>query len=137
MLVSIFPYAHTSRVEVRHRISHTLNDIGALYAAFLGLLLKGSLYEYRIKESNQKLFRTFAINIRRQIKITRKLMEQSRFEPLLRGTFPEKKYLKLLQVLDNILNLMLQMELALHKMNSDWRLSIINETWGERKNMVK
>ncbi|CAO3628551.1 unnamed protein product [Cunninghamella blakesleeana] len=136
MLVSIFPYAHTSRVEVRHRISHMLNDIGALYAAFLGLLLKGSLYEYRIKESNQKLFRTFAINIRQQIKITRTLMEQSRFEPLLRGTFPEKKYLKLLQVLDNILNLMLQMEMALHKMNSDWRLSIINETWGERKTMI-
>ncbi|CAO3646288.1 unnamed protein product [Cunninghamella echinulata] len=136
MIVSIVPYAHTSRVEVRHRISHILVDISALYAAFLGLLLKGSLYEYRIKESNQKLFRIFATNIRQQIKVTRALMDQSRFEPMLRGTFPEKKYLKLLQVLDNILNLMLQMELALHKMDSNWRLNIINQTWAERKNYI-
>ncbi|KAI8059103.1 hypothetical protein BC940DRAFT_314415 [Gongronella butleri] len=136
MLITIFPYAHTSRVEVRHHIARMLGDIGALYASFLGLLLKGSRYEYQLKETNQKLFKTFANSIRQHIKITRALMEQSRFEPTLRGPFPEKQYLKLLQVLDNILNIMLQMELALEKIDTRYRLNIVNVTWTERKDMI-
>ncbi|ORX53644.1 hypothetical protein DM01DRAFT_1383643 [Hesseltinella vesiculosa] len=136
MLISIFPYAHTSRVEVRHHISKILGDIGALYASFLGLLLKGSRYEYQLRKTNQKLFKTFANSIRQHIKITRTLMEQSRFEPTLRGPFPEKQYLRLLQVLDNILNILLQMELAMEKTDTRYRLNIVNVTWTERKDMI-
>ncbi|KAI8100188.1 uncharacterized protein BX664DRAFT_253876 [Halteromyces radiatus] len=136
MMISILPYAQTSRVQVRYRVSHIMNDMGVLYASLLGTLLKGSRYEKRIKETNQKLFRVFTNKIRQQIQLTRALLDQSRFEPALRGIFPEKKYLKLLQILDTMLNLMLHMELALEKVDTQWRMEIINQSWIERKNMI-
>ncbi|CAO3591691.1 unnamed protein product [Absidia cylindrospora] len=136
MTISIFPYAHTSRVQVRHRVSYILGDISVLYTSLMGMLLKGSRYDHQIKDTNQKLFRSFANTIRQQIHVTRALLDQSHYEPALRGVFPEKKYLKLLQVMDTMLNLMLQMELALEKVDSPWRLTIVNFSWTERKKMI-
>jgi hypothetical protein len=54
----------------------------------------------------------------------------------LRGVFPEDKYVAILQILENILNLMLEMEQALAKIPHEWRMSIVQNTWKERKVMV-
>jgi hypothetical protein len=137
MVISILPYAHTSRVQVRHRIAYILGDIGVLYTSLMGMLLKGSRYDHRIKDTNQKLFRSFATSIRQQIHVTRALLDQSHYEPALRGVFPEKKYLKLLQVLDTMLNMLLQMDMALERVDTPWRLAVVNHSWMERKNMVR
>lgn len=136
MLASIFPYPKTGRVILRHRISHTLSEIGALYSSFLALLLKTTPQDENVREENRKLFRSVAASIRRQIQGERVLLEQSRFEPALRGTFPEEKYLHILQVLDNILSLMLQMEFSLDKIPLDWRMMVVEDTWKERKQMI-
>lgn len=136
MIISVLPYAHTSRIKVRQQISSILGDMGALYASVLGVHLKGSCYEHHINDVNQKLFNKFANTVRHKINAARALLDESSYEPNLRGAFPEKSYLKLLQVLDSMLNLMLQMELALHKMDHRWRLNVANLFWAERKRMV-
>ncbi|KAI8335402.1 hypothetical protein BC941DRAFT_69716 [Chlamydoabsidia padenii] len=136
VIISVLPYAHTSRVQVRHRIAYILGDIGVLYSSLMGMLLKGSRYDNHIKDTNQKLFRSFTSSIRQQIHVTRALLDQTHYEPALRGVFPEKKYLKLLQVLDTILNMMLQMEMALERVDNSWRLNVVNHSWVERKNTI-
>jgi hypothetical protein len=136
LFISVFPFARTGRVVLRHRIAHTLSELGALYSSFLALLLKNEAEEASVRTANRKLFRSVASSIRRQIKGERVLLEQSRFEPALRGVFPEDKYVAILQILENILNLMLEMEQALAKIPHEWRMSIVQNTWKERKVMV-
>lgn len=113
-----------------------MSELGALYSSFLALLLKNNPEDIQVVEANKKMFRSVAASIRRQIKGERVLLEQSRFEPALRGIFPEDKYLHILQILDNILSLMLEMEFAFEKIPYTWRMMIVKDTWKERKAMV-
>ncbi|GAN08432.1 hypothetical protein MAM1_0204d07943 [Mucor ambiguus] len=136
LLISVFPFPRTGRVVLRHRISQTLSELGALYSSFLALLLKNNVEDINVVEANKKMFRSVAGSIRRQIKGERVLLEQSRFEPALRGIFPEDKYLHILQILDNILSLMLEMEFAFEKIPYTWRMMIVKDTWKERKAMI-
>jgi hypothetical protein len=136
LIISIFPYPRTGRVLLRHRISQTLSDIGVLYSSFLALVLNNTEGDTATRLANRKVFRTFAATIRKQIKGERVLLEQSRFEPSLRGIFPEDKYLHMLQILDNILSLMMEMEYAFNKIPHSWRAMITKDTWKERKTMV-
>jgi hypothetical protein len=136
LIMSVFPYPRTGRVLLRHRISQTLSEIGVLYSSFLALVLKNAEEDAATRAVNRKIFRTFAATIRRQIKGERVLLEQSRFEPALRGIFPEDKYLHMLQILDNILSLMMQMEYSFGKIPYSWRAMITKDTWKERKTMV-
>ncbi|KAI9488752.1 hypothetical protein BDB00DRAFT_29073 [Zychaea mexicana] len=136
LVISIFPYPRTGRVELRHRISRTLGDAAALYSSFLALLLKNGYHETEIRMSNRKVFRTVAAEIRKQIKGQRVLLEQSRFEPALRGVFQEHKYIQILQVLDNLVNLMIEMENALERIHESWRIELVRDTWKERKNAI-
>ncbi|KAI8882877.1 hypothetical protein K501DRAFT_220372 [Backusella circina FSU 941] len=136
LFISVFPFPRTGRVVLRHRIAQTLSELGALYSSFLALLLKNEPESVCIQRANRKLFRCVASSIRRQIKGERVLLEQSRFEPALRGVFPEDKYVAILQILENILNLMLEMEQALAKIPHEWRMTIVSNTWKERKVMI-
>ncbi|KAI9275510.1 hypothetical protein BDA99DRAFT_495652 [Phascolomyces articulosus] len=136
VVVSLFPYPRTGRVELRHRISRTLGDAAALYSSFLALLLKNGYHDRAIRMSNRKVFQKVAAGIRKQIKGQRVLLEQSRFEPALRGVFQEDKYIQILQVLDNIVNLMIEMENALERIHERWRIDLVRDTWKERKNAI-
>ena len=123
-------------MELRHRISRTLGDVAALYSSFLALLLKNGYHDQEIRSSNRKVFQRVAVGIRKQIKGQRVLLEQSRFEPALRGVFQEDKYIQILQVIDNIVNLMIEMENALERIPERWRIDLVQNTWKERKNAV-
>ncbi|KAI8967353.1 hypothetical protein BDF20DRAFT_829762 [Mycotypha africana] len=136
LIISVFPFPRTGRVVLRHRISRTLSELGALYSSFLALLLKSDEASQAAVEANKKMFRSVAVSIRKQIKGERVLLEQSRFEPALRGIFPEDKYLHILQILDNILSLLLEMEYSLEKISHKWRMMIVKSTWKERKRMI-
>ncbi|KAI7904812.1 uncharacterized protein BX663DRAFT_503657 [Cokeromyces recurvatus] len=136
LILSVFPFPRTGRVILRHRISQTLKGIATLYASFLTLVFKVKEEDETTRIENQKLFRAVAQSIRQQIKGERVLLDQSRFEPALRGIFPENKYLQILQILDNILSLMLEMEFSFSKIPSQWRLEIVRDTWKERKIMT-
>lgn len=134
LVISVFPYPRTGRVELRHRISRTLGDVAALYSSFLALLLKNSRRDENVRKENRKVFRCVAADIRKQIKGELVLLEQSRFEPALRGVFQEHKYLQILQVLENMVNLMIDMEHALERIHEHWRMDLVRHTWKERKN---
>ncbi|KAJ8663036.1 hypothetical protein O0I10_001213 [Lichtheimia ornata] len=136
LVISVFPYPRTGRVELRHRISRTLGDVAALYSSFLALLLKNSRRDENVRKENRKVFRCVAADIRKQIKGALVLLEQSRFEPALRGVFQEHKYLQILQVLENMVNLMIDMEHALERIHEHWRLDLVRNTWKERKNAI-
>ncbi|KAI8097873.1 uncharacterized protein B0P05DRAFT_576782 [Gilbertella persicaria] len=136
LVISIFPYPRTGRVILRRRISQTLSEIGSLYSSFLSLLLKETPDNEAILVENRELFNSVANAIRRQIQGERVLLEQSRFEPALRGIFPEAKYLHILQVLENILSLIIEMEFSMEKIPYEWRMMITRETWKERKEMI-
>ena len=136
LVISVFPYPRTGRVELRHRISRTLADAAALYSSFLALLLKNGFHDKQVRASNRKVFQTVAFGICKQIKGQRVLLEQSRFEPALRGVFQESKYIQILQVLENMVNLMIEMETALERIPEKWRMDLVKDTWKERKNAV-
>ncbi|KAI9028195.1 hypothetical protein CLU79DRAFT_697224 [Phycomyces nitens] len=136
MFVSIVPYPRTGRVELRIRVAGTLGEIGALYSSFLALLLKNTQHDRKIQSLNRKIFRSVAATIRKQIKGERILLEQSRFEPSPRGVFQEEKYVQILQVLNNMLNLMIEMESSLEKINIQWRIELVKYTWKERKDLI-
>lgn len=136
VIISIFPFPKTGRVELRHRISRTLGDIGNLYSSFLALLLKNGQCDEKVRLSNRKVFRAVAADIRKQIKGERILLEQSRFEPALRGVFQEHKYVQILQALENCVHLLIDMEHALERIHLAWRMALVRDTWRERKNTV-
>ncbi|KAF7721549.1 GDP-mannose transporter into the lumen of the Golgi [Apophysomyces ossiformis] len=135
-IMSVFPFPTTGRVELRRRIANTLGEFGALYSSFLALVLKNSREDEAVRLRNRKIFDVLSQSIRRQIKGARVLLEQSRFEPALRGVFPEDKYLHILQILDNILHIMLAIENAMEKTNARWRAKLVKSTWRERKELV-
>ncbi|KAG0185504.1 hypothetical protein DFQ28_009219 [Apophysomyces sp. BC1034] len=135
-IMSVFPFPTTGRVELRRRIAGTLGELSTLYSCFLALVLKNSRQDEGVRLKNRKLFYAMSQSIRRQIKSARVLLEQSRFEPALRGVFPEDKYLHILQILDNILHIMLAIENALEKTNTRWRTKLVKSTWRERKELI-
>lgn len=136
LIISIFPYPKTGRVELRHRISKTISELGALYSTFLALLVRDTPEDPIERRADRKLFQAVATGIRQQIKGERVLLEQSRFEPTLRGTFPESKYVHLLQVLENILSLVIGMEFVIQNISFEWRMMVVKDTWKARKQMV-
>ncbi|CEI94744.1 hypothetical protein RMCBS344292_08949 [Rhizopus microsporus] len=136
LIISTFPYPRTGRVELRHRISNTIGDLGSLYSTFLALLVRDTPEDPETRRADRALFQAIANNIRQQIKGERVLLDQSRFEPTLRGTFPAHRYLYLLQVLDNILGLIIGMEFVIQKISFEWRMMVVKDTWQARKQMI-
>ncbi|ORE04238.1 hypothetical protein BCV72DRAFT_251377 [Rhizopus microsporus var. microsporus] len=136
LIISAFPYPRTGRVELRHRISNTISDLGSLYSTFLALLVRDTPEDPETRRADRALFQAIANSIRQQIKGERVLLDQSRFEPTLRGTFPAQKYLYLLQVLDNILGLIIGMEFVIQKISFEWRMMVVKDTWQARKQMI-
>lgn len=137
LIISIFPYPKTGRVELRHRMSSTIGELGSLYSTFLALLVRDTPEDPINRRNDRKLFQAVATKVHQQIRGERVLLEQSRFEPTLRGTFPESKYIHLLQVLENILSLLIGMEFVIQKISFEWRMMVVRDTWKARKQMVK
>ncbi|CAO3682173.1 unnamed protein product [Rhizopus stolonifer] len=136
LIISIFPYPKTGRVELRHRMSSTIGELGSLYSTFLALLVRDTPEDLINRRNDRKLFQAVATKVHQQIKGERVLLEQSRFEPTLRGTFPESKYIHLLQVLENILSLLVGMEFVIQKISFEWRMMVVRDTWKARKQMI-
>ncbi|KAG1307754.1 hypothetical protein G6F62_015169 [Rhizopus arrhizus] len=83
-ILSMIPKPVTGRVELRKRISVTLQDLSKLY----GILVRDIVVNYDKEiESTPRLkkaFRKLCLNIRRQIEDERSHLQLSKFEPPLR-----------------------------------------------------
>lgn len=136
-ILSLLPSPRNGRVELRHRMANTISQLGSMYEAFLALLLEDSSHRAQYPSMhNRKLFRKLAIGIRKQIRGEQVLFEQSKFEPPLRGKFPKHTYFQMLQILDNMLNLLIEMEYTLEKIDRSWRRGLVHSTWRARRDLV-
>ncbi|KAI8584645.1 hypothetical protein K450DRAFT_217274 [Umbelopsis ramanniana AG] len=136
-ILSVLPFPKNGRVELRHRMANTISQLGSMYEAFLALLLEDSRHRAQYPAlHNRKLFRKLAIGIRKQIVGEQVLFEQSKYEPPLRGKFPKHTYSKMLQILDNMLNLLIEMEYSLEKIDRSWRRGLVHSTWRARRDLL-
>lgn len=137
-ILSVLPIPRNGRVELRHRMANTISQLGSMYEAFLALLLEDSSHRAQYPSlHNRKLFRKLAIGIRKQIRGEQVLFEQSKYEPPLRGKFPKRTYWQMLQILDNMLNLLIEMEYTLEKIDRGWRRGLVHSTWRARRDLVR
>ncbi|PKC69017.1 hypothetical protein RhiirA1_440255 [Rhizophagus irregularis] len=122
-VMNMIPWPHTGRVEVRHRLSRTITDIGVLYSMTVSSLIKGN------KNSNNlittKTFRKLVARINRSIAIERLLLSRTVYEPPLRGNYPMEKYARMIEIVEHMVNLVSGMEYTLHGLNeTEWRADL-------------
>ncbi|CAH1760745.1 24832_t:CDS:10 [Entrophospora sp. SA101] len=121
-IMTMFPWPHAGRVEVRHRLAHTITDIGVLYSMTVSSLLKETKSN---SLSTTKPFRKLVSRINRSIGIARLLLSRTVYEPPLRGNYPEEKYKRMIDIVENMLNLVCGIEHELLSLNgTEWKTDL-------------
>ncbi|KAG0929547.1 hypothetical protein G6F30_011974 [Rhizopus arrhizus] len=125
-ILSMIPKPVTGRVELRKRISVTLQDLSKLY----GILVRDIVVNYDKEiESTPRLkkaFRKLCLNIRRQIEDERSHLQLSKFEPPLRGKFPLATYTVLVEKIDNMADLLMGMAYATRSIDRSWQRNLVS-----------
>lgn len=101
------PFPPTSRVELRKRVAHTIRDIGKAHGIISASAIAplGQIAQPAVVKAFGKL----ALELRRQIVEERTLLHDAKYEPPLRGYFPEKSYSTLVEKIDNMSDLVINM----------------------------
>ncbi|KAI8339494.1 hypothetical protein BC941DRAFT_420641 [Chlamydoabsidia padenii] len=129
-ILLLFPAPVQGRIELRKRLARTIRDIGRLY----GIVTAEMTAQTGSPTSQQqKAFRRLALNIRRQIADERNLLAHSKYEPPLRGKFPQKSYAQILQIVDSLSGLVYSMGHAIKNVNPEWRKQMGNALLNERR----
>jgi hypothetical protein len=102
------PFPITGRVELRYRLAQTVQDIGTLYSAIVYSFERVDPTVH-ISERQRKKFIKLALNIQREIALERTLLAHAKYEPPLRGKYPQEKYAKLLDTVDNMADMVYAM----------------------------
>ena len=102
------PFPITGRVELRYRLAQTVRDIGTLYSALI-YSFENVDADSHLSEQQRKIFAKLALNIQRQIALERTLLAHAKYEPPLRGKYPQDKYAKLLDTVDNMADMVYAM----------------------------
>lgn len=102
------PFPITGRVELRYRLAQTVRDIGTLYSALI-YSFENVDADSHLGEQQRKKFAKLALNIQRQIALERTLLAHAKYEPPLRGKYPQDKYAKLLDTVDNMADMVYAM----------------------------
>ncbi|GAA5805760.1 hypothetical protein HPULCUR_011285 [Helicostylum pulchrum] len=125
------PFPPTSRVELRKRVAHTIRDIGKAH----GIISASAIAPLgqRAQPAVVKAFGKLALELRRQIAEERTLLHDAKYEPPLRGYFPEKSYNTLVEKIDNMSDLVINMGSTLHLVRPEWRRNIGSILMKERK----
>jgi hypothetical protein len=102
------PFPVTGRVELRYRLAQTVRDIGTLYSALIYSFENVDANSH-LDEQQRKKFAKLALSIQRQIALERTLLAHAKYEPPLRGKYPQEKYAKLLDTVDNMADMVYAM----------------------------
>ncbi|KAG2188463.1 hypothetical protein INT44_001216, partial [Umbelopsis vinacea] len=102
------PFPVTGRVELRYRLAQTVRDIGTLYSALIYSFENVDANSH-LDEQQRKKFAKLALGIQRQIALERTLLAHAKYEPPLRGKYPQEKYAKLLDTVDNMADMVYAM----------------------------
>ncbi|KAK9764644.1 hypothetical protein K7432_007686 [Basidiobolus ranarum] len=117
------PFPDTGRVALRRRLAGTVRDISVLYTC-LTYVLENWSPDSSTTESQRKQFEKLALNIYQQIASERILLEHTKYEPPLRGKYPRDKYIRVLEHVENMINMLQTIELSLEKIPQKWRASL-------------
>jgi hypothetical protein len=135
-VLAMIPKPVTGRVELRKRISRTLQDLSKLY----GILVGDILYSYDNNSEptprQRKAFRKLALGIRRQIADEQIYLKLSKLEPPLRGKFPVEVYAQLVEKLDNMADLLQGMAFSSRSVDKAWRRNLVEVIKEERMDYV-
>lgn len=136
-ILSLFPKPVTGRVELRKRISKTLNNLSELYGILAVDILTHFDDTKEPTENQQKAFRKLALGIRRQIADERTFLKMARMEPPLRGKFPIEIYTKIVEKVDNMADLIQTMAFSARAVDKVWKKNLVLVIKEERMEYVK
>jgi hypothetical protein len=102
------PFPITGRVELRYRLAITVRDIGTLYSTLI-YAFENIAPDRPITEKQRKKFQKLTLDIQRQIALERTLLAHAKYEPPLRGKYPQDKYAKILDSVDNMADMIFAM----------------------------
>ncbi|KAI9485026.1 hypothetical protein BDB00DRAFT_890672 [Zychaea mexicana] len=108
-ILSMIPVPVNGRVELRKRLAQTLRDIGRMYSLLTSQFLVPRMPNDKPSDSQVKAVRHLALDLQRQIADERTFLKLAVFEPPLRGTFPSKTYGKIVDHVNNMVDLVYDM----------------------------
>lgn len=115
------PFPITGRVELRYRLAYTVRDIGVLYSSLI-YTFENMAPDRPVTAAQRKKFQKLALDIQRQIALERTLLAHAKFEPPLRGKYPEDKYKQILEHVDNMADMIYAMVCVTNwKVTKVWR----------------
>lgn len=135
-ILSMIPKPVTGRVELRKRISRTLEDLSKLYGILIGDILYSYNNDNQPTPRQRKEFRKLALDIRRQIADEQIYLKLSKLEPPLRGKFPVEVYAQLVEKVDNMADLLQSMAFASRSVDKAWRRNLVQVVKEERMHYV-
>lgn len=135
-VLAVFPKAVTGRVELRKRISRTIQDLSKLYGILVGDILATEGTDAKPTSGQRKAFRKLALGIRRQIADEQTYLKITRLEPPLRGKFPVEEYAKLVEKVDNMADLLQGMAFASRSIDKAWKRKLVRVIREERMEYV-
>ncbi|KAI9246844.1 hypothetical protein BY458DRAFT_446560, partial [Sporodiniella umbellata] len=124
-IISMIPKPVTGRVELRKRISLTLQDLSKMYGILASDIVANYDNHAEPTPKLKKAFRKMFLDIRRQIADERSHLQLSKFEPPLRGKFPVKTYAVLVEKIDNMADLLLGMGYATRSIDRSWQRNLV------------
>ncbi|KAL7316809.1 hypothetical protein PS15m_003250 [Mucor circinelloides] len=131
-VLAVFPKAVTGRVELRKRISRTIQDLSKLYGILVGDILATEGADAKPTSGQRKAFRKLALGIRRQIADEQTYLKITGLEPPLRGKFPVEEYTKLVEKVDNMADLLQGMAFASRSIDKAWKRKLVRVIREER-----
>ncbi|GAB5586100.1 hypothetical protein Unana1_01000 [Umbelopsis nana] len=129
------PFPITGRVELRYRLAQTVRDIGTLYSTLIYAFEKLSP-DSPITEKQRKKFQKLALDIQRQIALERILLAHAKYEPPLRGKYPQAKYAKILDHVDNMADMIFAMGSSIENLSPVWREDLTRKVKQARNTYV-
>ncbi|KAI9279412.1 hypothetical protein BC943DRAFT_355200 [Umbelopsis sp. AD052] len=129
------PFPVTGRVELRYRLAQTVRDIGTLYSALIYSFENVDANSH-LDEQQRKKFAKLALSIQRQIALERTLLAHAKYEPPLRGKYPQEKYAKLLDTVDNMADMVYAMGASLEKLPPFLREDLSRKAKEARKTYI-
>ncbi|KAM3586845.1 hypothetical protein VKS41_001900 [Umbelopsis sp. WA50703] len=89
-----------------------------------------------VTEAQRKKFQKLALDIQRQIALERTLLAHAKYEPPLRGKYPEDKYKLIVDHVDNMADMIYAMGSSIEKLSPIWRANLTKKAMSARKTYV-
>ncbi|CAG8640474.1 8188_t:CDS:2, partial [Paraglomus occultum] len=122
-IMTVLPWPHTGRVEIRHRLARTISQVGVLYSMTIAFFLKDDSSPCA---HTTKAFRKLLTRIQRSTNTERLLLSRTKYEPPLRGDFPRDLYEEMIDVVEHMTCIIARMAHTLTGLDEEWKENLRN-----------